>query len=220
MIALLLFGKRPAPGRVKTRLARTLGVENAATLAAAFLKDAARLYATLPGVVPVVAADEPDDPFWRETFPPPWRVEGQGTGGLGERLERAFARELSRHPKAAAIGSDHPALASSDLVRFLAEDNAVWPTHDGGYAALLLSRGAAVSRLFEEIDWSTDRVLGQTLERARAADLPLTIWPPTADVDEEADLDFLARELSARDVLGPDFPRATWEALERLGRRP
>ena len=219
MIALLLFGKRPAPGRVKTRLARTLGVENAAALAAAFLKDAARLYGSLPGVAPVVAADEPDDPFWRETFPPPWRIEGQGDGSLGERLERAFARELSRYPKAAAIGSDHPALATSDLARFLAEENAVWPTHDGGYAALLLSRGAATSGLFEEIDWSTDRVLGQTLARARASGVTLTLWSPTADVDEESDLDLLARDLAARDAHGADFPSETWEALGRLGRR-
>jgi rSAM/selenodomain-associated transferase 1 len=220
LIALLLFGKRPAPGRVKTRLARALGAENAAALAAAFLSDAARRYRAVPGTVPILAAEEPGDPFWAATFTPPWRIEGQGEGDLGERLRRAFDRELAAHPKVAAIGSDHPALPAADLSKFLAEDNAVWPTLDGGYAAIVLSRAARPSRLFERIDWSTDRVLAQTLQRAIGSGLALTRWTPTADVDEPADVDRLARELSARDTTAPDFPRDTWNALRLLGRTP
>lgn len=220
MIALLLFGKRPAPGRVKTRLARALGAENAATLAAAFLRDAARRYAAVPGTVPVLAADDPDDPFWAATFPRPWRIEGQGEGDLGDRLRRAFERELAAHPKAAAVGSDHPALPEADLHRFLAEDNAVWPTHDGGYAAIVLSRSGAAGRLFERIPWSTERVLARTLERAGEAGVSLTRWTPTADVDVAADVDRLARDLAARDAAAPDFPLETWNALRLLGRAP
>jgi len=63
-------------------------------------------------------------------------------------------------------------------------------------------------------------VLAQTLERADAAGLPLARWTTTADVDEPADVDRLARELSARDASAPDFPRDTWNALRLLGRAP
>lgn len=220
MIALLLFGKRPAPGRVKTRLARALGDESAAALAAAFLRDASRRYAAVPGTVPVLAADEPGDPFWPETFGPPWRIEEQGDGDLGCRLRRAFERELGMYPRAAAIGSDHPALPSRELEGFLGEENAVWPTRDGGYAAILLSRAAARAGLFDAIDWSTDRVLAQTLARAKESGLELTRWAPTDDVDEAADVDRLARDLAARDAAAPDFPRDTWSTLRRLGLAP
>ena len=48
----------------------------------------------------------------------------------------------------------------------------------------------------------------------------LTQWAPTDDVDEEADVDRLARDLAARDAAAPDFPRDTWTTLRRLGRAP
>ena len=219
MIALLLFGKVPAPGRVKTRLAKAIGAVPAADLAEAFLRDAASRYAALPGVAPVVAADEPDDPFWRRTFPPPWRIAPQGDGSLGQRLARAFRRELARHPRAAAVGSDHPALPP-EFSDFLAGDDGVWPTRDGGYAAILLSRGAPIDSLFDGIDWSTPRVLGQTLARAEAAGMRLALRPETDDVDEAPDLDVLARALADRDASGDGFPHHTWEALRRLERLP
>jgi hypothetical protein len=124
------------------------------------------------------------------------------------------------YPRAAAIGSDHPALPSRELEGFLGEENAVWPTRDGGYAAILLSRAAARAGLFDTIDWSTDRVLAQTLARAKESGLELTRWAPTDDVDEAADVDRLARDLAARDAAAPDFPRDTWSTLRRLGLAP
>ena len=216
--ALLFFGKCPTPGRVKTRLARSLGDESAAALAEAFLRDGARRYGAVPSCAPVLAADRPHEPFWKEAFPLPWRIEGQGDGDLGKRLARAFSRELAGFRKVVAIGSDHPALPTEALARFLAEENAIWPTRDGGYAAILLSRADAVPRLFKGIDWSTDRVLVQTMERASADGIAMTRFPETYDVDDESDLDLLARDLSSRDVRAPDFPSHTWKVLRSLSR--
>jgi len=223
--ALLLFAKRPEPGRVKTRLARAIGPDAAAALAEAFLRDGAARWAGVSGVEPVVAADAPDDPFFRSAFPPPWRIEPQGGGDLGARLARAFARELARFPRAAAIGADHPGLPAAGFRRFLGEENAVWPARDGGYAAILLSRpaaerlasgGAPGAFLFESIDWSTPRVLAQTLARAQARGVTLARLPETGDVDEPEDLEVLSRDLGARDRSAADFPRHTWEVLRAL----
>ena len=226
--ALLFFAKLPAPGRVKTRLARAIGDRAAAALAEAFLRDGAERWGALPGVAPIVAADAAGDPFWRRTFPPPWRIEPQGEGDLGARLARAFARELGRgFESAVAIGSDHPALPAEAFARFLEGETAVWPARDGGFAAFFLRRKDArlvapedgAPGLFDAIDWSTSRVLAQTTARADSIGLRLARAPETFDVDEEDDLDLLGRTLAARDRAAPDFPRHTWEALGAIGRR-
>lgn len=216
--ALLLFGKVPRPGQVKTRLARSIGDEAAAALAEAFLRDASRNYARIAGCDPVVAAESASDEFWAREFPPPWRVEDQGDGDLGERLERAFRREFASYERVAAVGADHPDLASGELSKFVSEKNAVWPTRDGGYAAIVLSRSSRAPELFRDIEWSTASVLSRTLERARERGIDLALAPETADVDVEADLEGLCGRLSQRDPAEADFPARTWRELSRLAR--
>ncbi len=220
--ALVLFGKVPLPGRVKTRLASSIGPDNAALLSESFLRDASRgcafLAASRPAgaIAPVLAAEPPRHPFWDGVFPAPWRIEPQGEGDLGRRLARAFEREFDRYERVAVLGSDHPALPLPDLGRFLDSPNAIWPTRDGGYAALILERGTRAAVLFENMEWSTPSVLARTLERARRNSIDLQIFPETYDIDREADLETLARDLERRDSEDPGFPRATWETLGAL----
>jgi len=50
-------------------------------------------------------------------------------------------------------------------------------------------------RLFEEIDWSTERVFRQTLARAEEIGVTVAPLPEWYDVDDEAALAMLAREI-------------------------
>jgi uncharacterized protein len=52
-------------------------------------------------------------------------------------------------------------------------------------------------RLVEQIDWSTERVFDQTLERAREIGLESELLPTWYDVDDGATLERLRRELLA-----------------------
>jgi hypothetical protein len=51
--------------------------------------------------------------------------------------------------------------------------------------------------VFEQIDWSTERVFEQTLDRAREIGLTTELLPTWYDVDDAATLERLRRELSA-----------------------
>ena len=50
-------------------------------------------------------------------------------------------------------------------------------------------------RLFEEIDWSTERVFAQTVERARETGLNVNVLPKFYDVDDATTLRRLCEEL-------------------------
>jgi hypothetical protein len=78
------------------------------------------------------------------------------------------------------------------------------PSTDGGY--YLLGLKTAHRRLFEEIDWSTERVAAQTLQRARELGLPVHILPHWYDVDELDALKTLWAELCAARAFDPRLP--------------
>lgn len=235
---LMVFGKRPRPGRVKTRLAPALGERAAAALYAAFLDDVlARCRAAgeepelwLPAPGAPEADDGPSDrgkgPDARDggeaDRPLPRRrgvaVRRQPDGGLGERLRAAFGaafREGAR--RAVVVGSDHPTLPPSHLRRaFGALGDAgacVGPTMDGGYWGVGLRADVwpRASRLFESVPWSTPEVLDTTVARAEEAEVELRRLDGWYDVDDPSDLPRLRRHV--RDG------SATAAALERLDRR-
>ena len=84
---------------------------------------------------------------------------------------------------------------------------------DGGY--YLIGIKQLHHRLFEKIDWSTERVFAQTLERAGEIRLPAELLPTWYDVDDAATLERLRRELAAPETAGYDakHTRAYLESL-------
>ncbi|MEO1076190.1 MAG: glycosyltransferase, partial [Bacteroidota bacterium] len=87
--ALLVFAKRPEPGRVKTRLTALLTPEEAADLYAAMLRDALGAYAALGCAVRLYLA--PDEQGNAPALPDGWvpggvTVHAQHGDGLGQRM--------------------------------------------------------------------------------------------------------------------------------------
>ena len=73
---------------------------------------------------------------------------------------------------------------------------------DGGYYLIGIKR--LHHRLFQQIDWSTERVFEQTLERAREIGFRTELLPTWYDVDDAATLERLRRELTAPSGTGYD----------------
>ena len=72
------------------------------------------------------------------------------------------------------------------------------PAEDGGYYCIGLKNPHA--RLFEDIDWSTERVFAQTMDRAREIGLDTAVLPVWYDVDDLASLRRLAEELLGKPI--------------------
>jgi hypothetical protein len=119
---------------------------------------------------------------------------------FGDCLFHAIGTLLGRgFTSAIVLNADSPTLPAAVLVEAasllaLPGDRAVLgPSTDGGYYLLGLKTGHR--RLFEGIDWSTERVTEQTLARAAEIGLGTHLLPTWYDVDEAGALRVLYRDL-------------------------
>ncbi|HTQ79005.1 MAG TPA: TIGR04282 family arsenosugar biosynthesis glycosyltransferase [Thermoanaerobaculia bacterium] len=221
---LLLFTKPARAGRVKTRLVGDLTAAQAAELHAAFLADLLDRLRAGSFALAIAWALEPGEPI------PPGDLPGvrQEGEGLGERLTHALTGAGRQARAVAALGSDHPTLPVALVERAFAAVEAgarvvLGPAEDGGYYLIALAVPFP-RRIFEEIDWSTERVLGQTLERCRELGITPELLPEAADVDTAEDLKRLAgRMAESGSDLGCPRTRAllaAWNLLPHLSEVP
>lgn len=188
----LYFVKYPEPGKVKTRLAATVGAERAAAI---YRTLAERVLRRLPEAEEVVVMIDPPEQAgpiaeWLGKVRPHLRYLTQASGDLGVRLAHAFDTAFaSGFDAVAAIGTDCVELGPEHFTEAWAalatHDAALGPAVDGGY--YLLALRAPHPELFHGIAWSTDIVRSQTLDRAARVGLRVHLLPMLHDVDTEAD---------------------------------
>jgi rSAM/selenodomain-associated transferase 1 len=214
------MAKASAPGRAKTRLVPPLTFDEAANLNTAFLRDvadnvllAARHFANLAapqaGIAGYAAYGPPgSEEFFHRTLPRSIGLIGAWLPNFGDCLFATISEILARgHGSAVVLNADSPTLPTALLIetaQALARpgDRAVLgPSNDGGY--YLLGLKAAHRRMFDNIDWSTERVAEQTRERAREIGLDVHTLPVWYDVDDVDGLRRLNAELSGGDFAGP-----------------
>ncbi len=165
MDILLVFIKNPIKGKVKTRLAATIGDQQALLIYQKLLM-VTKMLAEESGVCNwVYYSDEiiENDIFSTGDFIKKKQLQ---TPDLGARMKAAFEDAFAAGAKKTVIiGSDCPELTPTYLHEmFAALDNAgmsICPTEDGGYAALGLCQ--VFNTLFEGIEWSTQHVFKETI---------------------------------------------------------
>jgi len=201
----IVFAKYPQPGRVKTRLIGPLTAAQAAEVHLHCLRVTLECVATVEGI-DVVLAGSPGDADFQKLLGagaldgvPVWP---QCEGDLGERLRAAVERAFGDGARCVlVVGSDCPGMMPADVSRAVREldrhDVVMGPALDGGYYLLGLRRRLDV--LFESIEWSSPRVLSQTLAQAAAAGATVALLPERRDVDDYDDIIALAGEDSDED---------------------
>ena len=186
---LIIFVRNPVRGKVKTRLAATIGADKALEVYLLLLQRTIAVTRPLEVDKVVYASDTLELPeAWEKTGYPQQLQQGQDLGArMAQAIAAAFAQGYSR---VGIMGSDCYEL-TTDILRqayeLLARNELViGPATDGGYYFLGLSRFHA--GLFQNKAWSTDAVLQQTLADADRLQLQVALLPELSDVDEEKDL--------------------------------
>lgn len=191
----MIFAKAPVPGRVKTRLAAEFGAAAAADI---YRRLGARVVDRLRGGAyrTVIYFDPPEaEPAVRAWLGEDDDLEylPQPAGGLGERLIEAFAWGFDEGRAVCVVGTDIPQLEAGEVETAFSRledpdgaDAIFGPALDGGYYLLGLRR--LWPDLFRLDEWSTDRVLEESLSRAGELGLRVGLLAPLRDVDRPEDV--------------------------------
>jgi uncharacterized protein len=185
---LLIFVRLPILGQVKTRLAKTLGDEEALRIYRFLLKKTRSVAAAISAdrflfytEIPTTPDEWPSDLFDKKL---------QSTGDLGARMAHAFQTAFrDGAEKALIIGSDCPELRTEILQQAYEQlsdnDVVIGPVQDGGYYMLGMKK--FYPELFEGIAWSTESVFQDTVAIVEKLGLDLYALPVLNDIDTEAD---------------------------------
>ena len=160
---LLVFAKNPILGKVKTRLAKSIGKEKALEIYKNLLKKTASVLKTLEVDIHLYYSDyiEKDDFFSTVSS----QKKTQTGKQLGERMSNAFRESLISYDKVVIIGTDLWTLEIQDIKNaFKALEHhaaVIGPSTDGGYYLLGLTE--FMPRIFLNKQWGTSNVLPNTL---------------------------------------------------------
>ena len=185
---LIIFVKNAVAGKVKTRLAATIGNEAALKVYHNLLHHTrtTALKASSTNYLFYDQAIEAQDDWSTAHF----NKRVQATGDLGDRMNDAFLQVLKQEDKAVIIGSDCPEISESIINeafdKLTLADVVIGPTHDGGY--YLLGMKTLHRSLFDNMEWSTESVYSQTILRIKEKGLLYAVLPQLSDMDNIDDL--------------------------------
>lgn len=180
MTTLYVMAKRPRMGAVKTRLAREIGVADAARAYRLLLRDTMRAAADPRWRTVLAVTPDHGEPLPRVAW------VAQGPGDLGARMQRL----LDRAPPGPAviIGSDIAGITAAHIARAFAAlgqaDAVFGPARDGGFWLAGAKRVPRVPRLFGNVRWSHPETLADALKNGRG--LEVALIDELEDVDDAA----------------------------------
>ncbi|MCA9398452.1 MAG: TIGR04282 family arsenosugar biosynthesis glycosyltransferase, partial [Candidatus Omnitrophica bacterium] len=188
---LLYFVKYPTPGKVKTRLAKTVGVDEAARLyrklAEKNFREGTLLHQRKVCDLIVVFDPPKQKVDVQDWLSAPCEYWPQSEGGLSERFISVFHDAFENGgQRVIALGSDTLGLTFQIIEEAFenlnTNDVVIGPAEDGGY--YLVGSSSFQPKLFEGIPWSTSNVLAQTYKTINKLHLSYQTLRQLEDLDE------------------------------------
>lgn len=215
---IFIMMKYPEVGKVKMRLAQSIGEAAATDLYRAFIQDTLKTVQSL------------DIPYHIAVFPPESQEKfAQWLGvssllfhqqgmNLGERLQNGFKIMLEKeYQQVIALASDSPDLPieilQTAVSRLQTHKVVLGPASDGGYYLIGFSHGFFIPDVFEDMSWSTETVFQETLSRIESVTNRVYVLPEWTDIDTKSDL----REFYEKYQL---YPSKTLHTMKYLRHHP
>lgn len=187
--ALIIFVRHPELGKVKTRLAASIGDEATLIIYKKLLQHTFDISYAVDADKHVFYSESIiEKDLWSEER---FFKELQNNVDLGNRMKSAFERLFQKdYKKVCIIGSDCYELSTQiieDAFQRLDEtDLVIGPAKDGGYYLLAMKND--MKDIFQNIEWSTDKVLQQTIETINKKGYSYSLLSQLNDVDTIEDV--------------------------------
>ncbi|MDB9932433.1 TIGR04282 family arsenosugar biosynthesis glycosyltransferase [Flavobacteriales bacterium] len=194
---IIILTKNPELGKGKSRLAETVGRENALIVFKELIKHTVFITKNLDCDKWVLYSDYiGDNEYFEDSIYSKHLQEGIG---LGERMRNAFVKATDDgFDKVMMIGSDCYLLTQNELEKGFkildSNDFVFGPAEDGGY--YLIGTTTTFTKVFDNKTWSTATVLYEAIRDVENADLTFGELATLSDVDYEEDLGELKKFIS------------------------
>jgi rSAM/selenodomain-associated transferase 1 len=187
----VVFGREPIPGEVKSRLAAGIGADAAARVYGAILEHTLEV-ASISGARVVLSLADVPSGSWAQNLDA--AVEIQRGSGLGDRMDDAFARRFAEgEARVVIVGSDCPWFTATHVAKASAKlggaDAVLGPATDGGY--WLVAQRPPGLAIFARIPWSSPETLEKTRERIKSLGATWSELEELVDIDTVNDLDLV-----------------------------
>jgi uncharacterized protein len=186
---LLIFTRNPELGKVKTRLAKTVGDETTLEIYRFLLKKTEEVTQKVTSDKAVFYSEKiTENDLWNpEIFQKHLQLEGD----LGMKMQQAFEQSFEKgYEKVVIIGSDlydiTPEIIENAFENLNTNDVVLGPAKDGGY--YLLGMKSIHKPIFQHKKWGTATVLKETL--GDLTDKKVFLLEELNDVDVFEDIEF------------------------------
>jgi len=185
--ALIIFTRNPVLGRVKTRLAKSVGNETALDIYRFLLNKTKEVTKNIPGDKIIFYSEKIlDKDLWDTTT---YKKELQYGSDLGAKMNNAFETYFKKkYEKVVLIGSDLFDLEESHIYEAFEKleknEAVIGPALDGGYYLLGLKKN--YPEIFINKDWGTSSVRKDTIKNLEKVNVHLL--PMLNDIDVIEDI--------------------------------
>ena len=212
---LIVFAKRPCPGKVKTRLQREVGMSNATKIYSLLLRKTLETAERVTSLSRFIMPADCRDVAWFASRyrARGWAIVGQRYGTLGRRMENALTDVGDPSLPKILIGSDIVNFRSSDLEEALSKVTGsgkivLGPAVDGGY--WLVGVNGSLPDIFGDMAWGSSLVFENTTVSLDLQRINYELVPRRQDIDRIRDL---------RMTNGWLYRRLNWLSWSRIARK-
>lgn len=188
MDGVIIFQKNAELGKVKTRLAATIGDQAAFEAYQRLIKYTHKVASQSAANKILFFTDYLEEEL--SNYSSAYRFELQSGESLGDKMKNAFRKLFEeKYDRLIIIGTDcaelTPELISEAFEVLENQEVVIGPAEDGGY--YLLGMRSYIPSLFDGIPWSTDQVAALTMKYLDSKSISFGLLSMHSDVDVEED---------------------------------